>query len=152
MSKRYKAIAAKVDRSKLYPLNDALNLVKETAVAKFDESIDIAINLGIDARKSDQLVRGSVVLPKGTGKTMRVAVFAQGAKAEEAKAAGADIVGFDDLLGDRQAETGILPEALLGPVGVEALENLTQGIRLDAGAVVLDFQHRQVAFRVSEQG
>ncbi len=97
MSKRYVAIAAKVDRSKLYPLTDALNLVKETAVAKFDESIDVAINLGIDARKSDQLVRGSVILPKGTGKTVRVAVFAQGAKAEEAKAAGADIVGFDDL-------------------------------------------------------
>jgi large subunit ribosomal protein L1 len=78
-------------------LTDALALVKENAVAKFDESIDVAVNLGIDARKSDQLVRGSVVLPRGTGKTVRVAVFAQGAKAEEAKAAGADIVGFDDL-------------------------------------------------------
>lgn len=97
MSKRYKAIAAKVDRNKLYTLNDALALVKENAVAKFDESIDVAVNLGIDARKSDQLVRGSVVLPRGTGKTVRVAVFAQGAKAEEAKAAGADVVGFDDL-------------------------------------------------------
>lgn len=97
MSKRYKAIAAKVDRNKLYALNDALSLVKENAVAKFDESIDVAVNLGIDARKSDQLVRGSVVLPRGTGKTVRVAVFAQGAKAEEAKAAGADVVGFDDL-------------------------------------------------------
>ena len=97
MSKRYKAIAAKVDRNKLYALNDALSLVKENAVAKFDESIDVAVNLGIDARKSDQLVRGSVVLPRGTGKTVRVAVFAQGPKAEEAKAAGADIVGFDDL-------------------------------------------------------
>jgi large subunit ribosomal protein L1 len=97
MSKRYKAIASKVDRNKLYPLADALNLVKENAVAKFDESIDVAVNLGIDARKSDQLVRGSVVLPRGTGKTVRVAVFAQGAKAEEAKAAGADKVGFDDL-------------------------------------------------------
>jgi len=97
MSKRYKAISDKVDRNKLYQLNDALNLVKETAVAKFDESIDASVNLGIDARKSDQLVRGSVVLPKGTGKSVRVAVFAQGEKAEEAKAAGADIVGFDDL-------------------------------------------------------
>ncbi|MEJ1959191.1 MAG: 50S ribosomal protein L1 [Nitrosomonadales bacterium] len=97
ISKRYKALATKVDRNKLYPLADALNLVKETAKAKFDESIDVAVNLGIDAKKSDQLVRGSVVLPKGTGKTVRVAVFAQGAKAEEAKAAGADVVGFDDL-------------------------------------------------------
>lgn len=97
MSKRYKAIASKVDRNKLYALNEALSLVKENAVAKFDESIDVAVNLGIDARKSDQLVRGSVVLPRGTGKTVRVAVFAQGAKAEEAKAAGADTVGFDDL-------------------------------------------------------
>ena len=97
VSKRYKAIAAKVDHNKLYALDEALNLVKENAKAKFDESIDVAVNLGVDARKSDQLVRGSVVLPKGTGKTVRVAVFAQGAKAEEAKAAGADIVGFDDL-------------------------------------------------------
>lgn len=97
ISKRYKSLAAKVDRTKLYALDDALKLVKETAKAKFDESIDVAINLGIDARKSDQLVRGSVVLPKGTGKVVRVAVFAQGPKAEEAKAAGADIVGFEDL-------------------------------------------------------
>jgi large subunit ribosomal protein L1 len=97
MSKRYKAIAAKIDRNKLYALTDALSMVKENAVAKFDESIDVAVNLGIDARKSDQLVRGSVVLPRGTGKTVRVAVFAQGAKADEARAAGADIVGFDDL-------------------------------------------------------
>ena len=97
VSKRYKAIAAQVDRSKLYALDEALKLVKETAKAKFDESIDVAVNLGVDAKKSDQLVRGSVVLPKGTGKTVRVAVFAQGAKAEEARAAGAEIVGFDDL-------------------------------------------------------
>ncbi len=97
ISKRYKALVAKVDSTKMYPLDEALLLVKETAKAKFDESIDVAVNLGIDARKSDQLVRGSVVLPRGTGKTVRVAVFAQGAKAEEAKAAGADIVGFEDL-------------------------------------------------------
>jgi large subunit ribosomal protein L1 len=97
VSKRYKALAAKVDRNKLYALDEALAMVKENAKAKFDESIDVAFNLGIDARKSDQLVRGSVVLPKGTGKVVRVAVFAQGVKAEEAKAAGADLVGFDDL-------------------------------------------------------
>jgi len=103
ITKRAKALNAKVDRSKLYPLSDALVLVKQTATAKFDESIDVAVNLGIDARKSDQLVRGSVVLPRGTGKTKRVAVFAQGAAAESAKEAGADIVGFDDLAADVKA-------------------------------------------------
>ena len=97
ISKRVQALRAKVDRNKVYPVADALNLVKECATAKFDESIDISVNLGVDARKSDQLVRGSVVLPAGTGKSVRVAVFAQGDKAELAKAAGADVVGFDDL-------------------------------------------------------
>ncbi|MFO1386387.1 MAG: 50S ribosomal protein L1, partial [Chitinivorax sp.] len=97
VSKRLQALKAKVDRNKLYSLDEALSLVKETASAKFDESIDIAVNLGVDARKSDQVVRGSVVLPRGTGKSVRVAVFTQGANAEAAKAAGADIVGFDDL-------------------------------------------------------
>src|SRR3954453_3180711 len=97
LSKRLQAFAAKVDRQKLYPIDDALSLVKECASAKFDESIDVAVQLGIDAKKSDQVVRGLVVLPAGTGKSVRVAVFAQGEKAEEAKAAGADIVGMDDL-------------------------------------------------------
>ncbi|MHA3904285.1 50S ribosomal protein L1 [Castellaniella sp. WN] len=97
LSKRAAAIAAKIDRTKLYPVAEAIALVKETATAKFDESIDVAVQLGIDPKKSDQLVRGSVVLPAGTGKTVRVAVFAQGEKAEAAKAAGADIVGLDDL-------------------------------------------------------
>ena len=97
LSKRVTALRAKVDRSKLYPVADALSLVKETATAKFDESIDVAVQLGIDPKKSDQLVRGSVVLPAGTGKSVRVAVFAQGDKAEAAKAAGADIVGLEDL-------------------------------------------------------
>ena len=97
LSKRYKALTTKVDRDKLYPLADAMKMVKENATAKFNESIDVAINLGIDAKKSDQTVRGSVVLPAGTGKTVRVAVFAQGDKAQAAKDAGADIVGLDDL-------------------------------------------------------
>jgi large subunit ribosomal protein L1 len=97
LSKRAKALAAKVDSQKLYPVADALNLVKECAVAKFDESIDVAVQLGVDAKKSDQVVRGSVVLPSGTGKSVRVAVFTQGAKADEARAAGADIVGMEDL-------------------------------------------------------
>lgn len=97
LSKRTKAIRAKVDSRKLYPVTDAIAMVKECAVAKFDESIDVAVQLGVDAKKSDQVVRGSVVLPAGTGKTKRVAVFTQGAKAEEARAAGADIVGMEDL-------------------------------------------------------
>jgi large subunit ribosomal protein L1 len=96
-SKRYTAVRAKVDREKLYPVTDALKVVKENATAKFNESIDVSINLGIDAKKSDQTVRGAIVLPKGTGKDKRVAVFAQGDNAAKAKEAGADIVGFDDL-------------------------------------------------------
>jgi large subunit ribosomal protein L1 len=97
ISKRTKAIRGKVDAQKHYAVADALSLVKACATAKFDESVDVAVVLGIDAKKSDQSVRGSVVLPAGSGKSKRVAVFTQGAKAEEAKAAGADIVGFDDL-------------------------------------------------------
>jgi large subunit ribosomal protein L1 len=97
LTKRQKAFAGKVDTTKLYGFEDALALIKEAAVAKFDESIDVAVQLGVDAKKSDQVVRGAVVMPNGTGKTKRVAVFAQGAKAEEARAAGADIVGMEDL-------------------------------------------------------
>ena len=103
LTKRQKAQQGKIDSNKNYAVADALKLAKEFATAKFDESIDVAVSLGIDARKSDQLVRGSVVLPAGTGKTVRVAVFAQGEKAEAAKAAGADIVGFDDLAADIKA-------------------------------------------------
>jgi len=97
LSKRMKTVRAKVNHGKAYPVDEALKLVKETAVAKFDESVDVAVNLGVDAKKSDQTVRGSVVLPAGTGKKVRVAVFTQGDKQKVAKDAGADIVGFDDL-------------------------------------------------------
>ncbi len=96
-SKRYTALRGKVDRARLYPVKDALKIIKENATAKFNESVDVAINLGIDAKKSDQAVRGSIVLPQGTGKTVRVAVFAQGDRAQQARDAGADVVGFDDL-------------------------------------------------------
>lgn len=96
-TKRAQALAKAVDRNKAYAIPEALELAKKTATAKFDESIDVAINLGIDAKKSDQSVRGAVVLPRGTGKTMRVAVFTQGANAKAAQDAGADVVGFDDL-------------------------------------------------------
>ena len=97
LSKRKQAIMAKITPGKVYPIQEAVRLIKEFATAKFVESVDIAINLGIDSRKSDQGVRGSVVLPHGTGRQVRVAVFAQGDKAAAARAAGADMVGFEDL-------------------------------------------------------
>ena len=102
-SKRVKGLKAKIERTKNYPVDEALALVKQAATAKFDESIDAAINLGVDPRKSDQVVRGSVVMPRGIGKTVRVAVFAQGANVEIARAAGADIVGFEDLAAEVKA-------------------------------------------------
>jgi large subunit ribosomal protein L1 len=97
LSRRRTALAGSVTRTKTYPALEAMKLVKQTATAKFDESVDVAVNLGIDAKKSDQTVRGSVVLPAGTGKQVRVAVFTQGDRAQAAKAAGADLVGLDDL-------------------------------------------------------
>ncbi len=107
LSKRTAAIKAKIDSTKQYPFDNALALVKEFATAKFNESIDVSVQLGVDAKKSDQVVRGSVVLPAGTGKTVRVAVFASGEKAEQAKAAGADIVGMEDLA--EQVKAGNMP-------------------------------------------
>jgi len=103
LSKRVTAVRGQVDRARNYSADDALNLAKACATAKFKESVDVAVQLGIDAKKSDQLVRGSIVLPAGTGKTARVAVFAQGEKAEQAKAAGAEIVGMDDLAANIKA-------------------------------------------------
>jgi len=165
-SKRVVAIRAKVDRNKIYPLTEALALVKETATAKFDESVDAVINLGIDARKSDQLVRGALVLPKGTGKTKRVAVFAQGAAAEAAKAAGADIVGFDDLA--EQVKGGMLdfdvaiatPDAMrivgalgqvLGPRGL--MPNPKVGtVTPDVTTAVKNAKAGQVQYRTDKAG
>jgi large subunit ribosomal protein L1 len=106
LTKRQKSVANKVEAQKLYPVDTALALVKECAKAKFNESVDVAVQLGVDSKKSDQVVRGAVVMPSGTGKTKRVAVFAQGAKAEEAKAAGADIVGMEDLA--EQIKAGVM--------------------------------------------
>ena len=166
ISKRYKALIAKIDRNKLYAMNDALNLAKETAKAKFDESIDIAINLGIDARKSDQLVRGAVVLPRGTGKTVRIAVFAQGAKAEEAKSAGADVVGFEDLAesikaGNMDFDVVIAsPDAMrivgqlgqiLGPRGL--MPNPKVGtVSIDVAGAVRNAKAGQVQYRTDKNG
>jgi len=107
LSKRVKANKTKVDRNKVYAFDAAVGLVRECATAKFNESIDVSVQLGVDPRKSDQVVRGAVVMPAGTGKTVRVAVFATGEKAEQAKAAGADIVGMEDLA--EQIKGGSMP-------------------------------------------
>src|SRR5690349_16449823 len=165
-SKRFKAIHAKADRTKLYPVEEAFKLVKETANAKFDESVDVAINLGIDAKKSDQAVRGSVVLPKGTGKTKRVAVFAQGDRAKAAADAGADIVGFEDLAerikgGNLDFDVVIAaPEAMrvvgplgqiLGPRGL--MPNPKVGtVTPDVATAVRNAKAGQVQFRADKSG
>ena len=166
LSKRQKALQGKIVRQKFYPLKEALLLVKETATAKFDESIDVAVNLGVDPRKSDQVVRGSVVLPAGTGKSVRVAVFAQGDKAEAARAAGADIVGFDDLAAEVKA--GNLnfdiviatPDAMkvvgqlgqiLGPRGL--MPNPKVGtVTMDVTTAVANAKAGQVQYRTDKGG
>src|SRR5574343_541991 len=166
LTKKQKALAGKVVLHKLYPVQEALVLAKETATAKFDESIDVAINLGVDARKSDQVVRGSVVLPAGTGKSVRVAVFAQGAKADAATAAGADVVGFDDLAA--QVKAGNLnfdvviatPDAMrvvgqlgqiLGPRGL--MPNPKVGtVTMDVATAVKNAKAGQVQYRTDEGG
>jgi large subunit ribosomal protein L1 len=165
-SKRLKALIDKVDRDKLYPVIDGLNLVKETAKAKFDESVDVAINLGIDAKKSDQAVRGALVLPNGTGKVTRVAVFAQGEAAEAAKKAGADIVGFEDLA--EQIKKGVMdfdvviatPDAMrivgtlgqvLGPRGL--MPNPKVGtVTPDTEKAVKNAKAGQVQYRTDKAG
>jgi large subunit ribosomal protein L1 len=126
ISRRFKEISGKVDRNKPYPLPDALKIIKETATAKFDESVDVAVNLGIDAKKSDQTVRGSVVLPAGTGKIVRIAVFAQGDKAKEALAAGADIVGFEDLAEQIKAGNIDFDVAIASPDAMRVVGQLGQ--------------------------
>jgi large subunit ribosomal protein L1 len=166
ISKRLKALTAKIDTQKLYALDDALKLVKECATAKFDESIDVAVQLGIDAKKSDQVVRGAVVLPAGTGKSVRVAVFAQGEKAEQARAAGADIVGMEDLA--EQVKAGNLnfdvviasPDTMrvvgtlgqiLGPRGL--MPNPKVGtVTADVATAVKNAKAGQVQFRVDKGG
>jgi large subunit ribosomal protein L1 len=166
LTKRQKALQGKVDTQKLYAILDALSIVKDCATAKFDESIDVAVQLGIDAKKSDQVVRGAVVLPHGTGKTKRVAVFAQGAKAEEARAAGADIVGMEDLAEkvkagqmdfdvviaspDTMRIVGTLGQ-ILGPRGL--MPNPKVGtVTPDVATAVKNAKAGQVQFRVDKAG
>src|SRR5512133_1002619 len=166
VSRRFREITGKVDRNKSYPLPEAFKIIRETAIAKFDESIDVAVNLGIDAKKSDQTVRGSVVLPAGTGKTVRVAVFAQGEKAEAAKAAGADIVGFEDLAATVKAGTIefdiciATPDAMrvvgalgqiLGPRGL--MPNPKVGtVTMDVVTAVKNAKAGQVQYRTDKGG
>ncbi|MEF8770049.1 MAG: 50S ribosomal protein L1 [Candidatus Accumulibacter phosphatis] len=166
LSKRQKALKGKIDPNKSYPVGDALKLSKEFATAKFDESIDVAVCLGVDPRKSDQIVRGSVVLPAGTGKSIRVAVFAQGEKAAAAKAAGADIVGFEDLAAEIKA--GVInfdrviatPDAMrvvgqlgqiLGPRGL--MPNPKVGtVTMDVVTAVQNAKAGQVQYRTDKGG
>jgi large subunit ribosomal protein L1 len=166
LTKRQKAMAAAVDKNKLYALDEAIALVKANAKAKFDETIEISMNLGIDPRHADQMVRGMVGLPNGTGKTVRVGVFARGPKAEEAKAAGADVVGADDLAAlvqegkiefdrciatpDMMALVGRLGK-VLGPRGLMPNPKLGT-VTMDVKGAVAAAKGGQVEFRAEKAG
>ncbi len=166
MSKRYKQLLEKIDTTKTYSVAEATSTVKELKSAKFDETVEVALNLNVDPRHADQMVRGAIVLPNGTGKTVRVAVFAKGAKADEAKAAGADIVGTDDLVAD--IKQGIFnfdvvvaaPDCMglvgqigriLGPKGL--MPNPKTGtVTPDVAGAVNNLKAGQVNFRVDKKG
>ena len=166
MSKRIKAIREKVAPGKIYSIDEALGLIKDLSAVKFAESVDVSVNLGVDPRKSDQVVRSSTVLPNGTGKTVRVAVFTQGANAEAAKAAGADVVGMDELAeamkgGDLNYDVVIAsPDAmrvvgqlgqLLGPRGL--MPNPKVGtVATDVAAAVRNAKAGQVRYRTDKGG
>jgi len=166
LTKRQKAIREKVDAMRAYPVKEAFSLLKELATSKFVESVDVAVNLGVDPRRSDQVVRGSTVLPRGTGKSVRVAVFAQGANAEAAKAAGAEIVGFEDLAesikaGNMDFDVVIAtPDAMrivgqlgqiLGPRGL--MPNPKVGtVAMDPAAAVRNAKAGQVRYRTDKAG
>lgn len=164
--KRMRSLREKIEQGRLYAASEALQLLKECATAKFEESIDVSINLGVDPRKSDQVVRGSTVLPRGTGKTVRVAVFAQGEQAEAAKAAGANIVGFEDLAetikgGEMNFDVVIAsPDAMgvvgklgqiLGPRGL--MPNPKVGtVTKDVGQAVRNAKAGQARYRTDKNG
>lgn len=164
--KRIKALKAQVDKAKKYDIAEALGFLKDNTSKSFDETVDVAIQLGVDARKSDQTVRGATVLPNGTGKSVKVAVFAQGEKAEEAKAAGADIVGFDDLAdqikkGDFDFDVVIAaPDAMrvvgqlgtiLGPKGL--MPNPKVGtVTPDVATAVKNNKAGQAMYRIDKAG
>ena len=165
LSKRQKA-HAEIDRNRFYPADEAIALIEQNATAKFDETIEVAMNLGVDPRHADQMVRGVVSLPKGTGKDLRVAVFAKGDKAEEAKKAGADVVGAEDLMEtiqggsidfDRVIATpdmmGIVGRLgkVLGPKGLMPNPKLGT-VTMDVAKAVTDAKSGQVEFRVEKAG
>ena len=166
MSKRLAAIREKVDRGRLYEATDALRLLKETANPKFDETVEVAVNLGVDPRKSDQIVRGATVLPNGTGKEVRVAVFTTGPRADEAREAGADLVGLEDLAekvraGDLDFDVAIAtPDAMrvvgqlgriLGPRGL--MPNPKTGtVTEDVTTAVANAKGGQVQYRTDRAG
>jgi large subunit ribosomal protein L1 len=165
-TKKQKAQAGTVDREKLYGVDEALGIVKTNATAKFDETIEVALNLGVDPRHADQMVRGVVTLPAGTGKTVRVAVFAKGAKADEATAAGADIVGAEDLMETIQGGTidfdrviatpdmmGVVGRLgkVLGPKGLMPNPKLGT-VTMDVAKAVKDAKGGQVEYRVEKAG
>ena len=166
LSKKYKAAIALFDRDSQYTPTEAIDIVKKTASAKFDESVDVAIRLGVDPRKSDQTVRGTVALPSGSGKTMRIAVFAAGDAAQEARAAGADLVGADDLAADIEkgnmefdlliATPDMMPLVgrlgrVLGPRGL--MPNPKTGtVTTDVGRAVGEFKGGKVEYRTDRYG
>src|ERR1700742_1646322 len=166
IGKRLKKVREGIDREKLYPLADAIKMVKKRAKAKFDETIEVAINLGVDPRHADQMVRGGVLLPNGTGRTLRVGVFARGAKADEAKAAGAEVVGAEDLVEKVQggaidfdrciATPDMMPLVgrlgkVLGPRGM--MPNPKVGtVTMDVTAAVKGAKGGSVEFRVEKAG
>ena len=166
LSKRAKAFREKIETGKFYPIDEAVNLLSELATTKFKESIDVSINLGVDPRKSDQVVRGATVLPNGTGKDVRIAVFAQGEKADEATAAGADIVGMDDLAekvkgGELNFDVVIAtPDSMrvvgqlgqvLGPRGLMPNPRLGT-VTMEVGEAVRNAKAGQVRFRTDKNG
>jgi len=165
LTKRQKALS-EIDREKFYGVDEALALIKQNATAKFDETVEVALNLGVDPRHADQMVRGVVNLPKGTGKSVRVAVFAKGAKADEAKAAGADVVGAEDLMETIQGGTidfdrviatpdmmGVVGRLgkVLGPKGLMPNPKLGT-VTMDVTKAVTDAKSGQVEFRVEKAG
>ena len=164
--KQQKAAKAKIDRTKAYTIEEALNLVKETAYAKFDETVELCVRLGVDPRKADQMVRGAVVLPNGLGKTVRVLVFAKGEKAQEAQAAGADFVGADDLVAKIQEgwfefDTAIATPDMMGTVGKIGkllgprglMPNPKVGtVTFDIGRAVQESKSGKIEYRVEKAG